>query len=66
MTHTGDDIEQVSPVTTILLQGVNDLLIKSKVGPIIEQKDQQFSDTNPTTSLCPGVLCLYLHAVRFG
>ena len=35
MAHTGDDIEQVSPVTTTLLRGVSIKLKLSNVGPIV-------------------------------
>ena len=66
MIHTGVDIEQVICVTSTLLRGVSIKLKLSNGGPIVKQKDQYLSDTNPTTSLCPNVLCLYLHAVWFG
>jgi len=35
-----------------------DTFVKSKISAC--------ADTNPTTSLCPNVLCLYLRAVWFG
>ena len=66
MAYTGDDIEQVSPVTSTLIRGVSIKLKLSNGGPIVKQKDQYLSDTNPTTSLCTNVLCLYLHAAWFG
>ena len=40
MTHTGDDIEQVIRVTSTILRGFTDLLIKSNVGPITEEQCQ--------------------------
>ena len=52
MANTGDDIEQVSPVTSTLIRGVSIKLKLSNGGPIVKQKDQYLSDTNPTTSLC--------------
>ena len=54
---------RVIRVTTTLIRGVSIKLKLSNVGPIVEQKGQQLSDTNPTTSLCPNVLCLYLHVL---
>jgi hypothetical protein len=40
MTHTGVDIEWIIPVTSTPLRGVNDLPIKSTVGPIDEEQCQ--------------------------
>ena len=65
MAHTGVDIEQVIRVTTTLLGVLAIKLKQSNVGPIVEQKDQYLSDTNPTTSLCPNVLCLHLDVAWF-
>ena len=63
MIHTGVDIEQVICVTSTLIRGVSIKLKLSNGGPIVKQKDQYLSDTNPTTSLCWYVLCLHLHVV---
>ena len=66
MAHTGDDIDQVIRVTSTLPNSVSIKLKLSNSGPIVKQKDQYLSDTNPTTSLCWYLLCLYLHVIWFG
>ena len=47
MTHNGDDIDLIIPVTSTLLRSVNIKLIKSNVGPIAEEQWQRLYGHKP-------------------
>ena len=63
MAHTGVDIEQVICVTSTLLRVLLICQLSPTLDLLVRNNVSAFKNTNPTTSLCWYVLCLYLHAV---